>query len=379
MPAKREPVYHLSEGGERQSIKQCASYGPFQPQGAIDLSTIASTSVKATGSRWFKVLTGLLATLAIAVAVFFAGPRNAFGPDSPLPRAQAPQNVAELDTWISAQEAKVNGIKPGNAKGIVWAGEAGQRTPWSVVYIHGFSASRLETAPLTEQVAKALGANVFYTRLSGHGLPGAVMGQVSVQDWLADADEALRIGQQLGEKVLIISCSTGATLSTWLGTHDRNAQVAGHVFVSPNFGPKDTRADLINGPWGHQIAFGILGEQRNWTPASDAEANAWTSSYPTQALFPMMALVKGVREGALERFSTPVLVFYSAADETVEPEQTKAAIARFSSKTKQLVQVDYSESKGQHVLAGAIKAPKAVAPMAKTIIEWAQTLPAPAL
>jgi hypothetical protein len=72
-------------------------------------------------------------------------------------------------------------------------------------------------------------------------------------------------------------------------------------------------------------------------------------------------------------------VFYSAADETVEPEQTKAAIARFSSKTKQLVQVDYSESKGQHVLAGAIKAPKAVAPMAKTIIEWAQTLPAPAL
>jgi len=43
------------------------------------------------------------------------------------------------------------------------------------------------------------------------------------------------------------------------------------------------------------------------------------------------------------------------------------------------VQVDYSESKGQHVLAGAIKAPKAVAPMAKTIIEWAQTLPAPAL
>nr|WP_315465086.1 alpha/beta hydrolase [uncultured Rhodoferax sp.] len=343
------------------------------------MSSIASASIQTSRSRWFRIFTGLSAALAIAVAAFFAGPRNAFGPDSPVPRAQSPQNVAELDAWLNAQEAKIKDIKPGNAKGIVWAGEAGQRTPWSVVYIHGFSASRLETAPLTEQVAKALGANVFYTRLSGHGLPGAAMGDVSVQDWLADADEALRIGQQLGDKVLLISCSTGSTLATWLGTHDRNAQVAGHVFVSPNFGPKDSRADLINGPWGRQIAFGLLGEERSWVPTNEAEANAWSSRYPTRALFPMMALVKGVREGALERFNAPVLVFYSAADETVEPEQTKAAIARFSSKTKELVKVDYSESKGQHVLAGAIKAPNAVAPMAKTIIEWAHTLPPPAL
>jgi len=339
------------------------------------LTSIATSSIRASKSRWFKFFTGLLAALAIVVAAFFAGPRNEFGPDSPKPRAQAPANPTELDAWLTTQEAKFNEIKPGNAKGIVWAAQPGQRTPWSVVYIHGFSASRLETAPLAENVAKALGANVFYTRLSGHGLPGSAMGEVSVQDWLADAEEALKIGQVLGDKVLIISCSTGSTLATWLGVHDRNAQVAGHVFVSPNFGPKDPRADLLNGPWGHQIAYAILGEQRSWAPASDAEANAWTTQYPTKALFPMMALVKGVRESALERFRAPVLVFYSASDDTVEPEQTKAAIARFSSANKQLLKVDYSDSKGQHVLAGAIKAPKAVEPMAKTIIAWATALP----
>lgn len=375
MPADGEPVYHLIEGDRRQSFKQRTSYRPFQPQGVMGLSIIASTSVNAIGSRWFKVATRVLAAGAIAVAVFFVGPRNTLGPDSPRPRPHPPKKMADLDAWISAQESKVNDIKPGNAKGIVWAGNAAQRTPWAVVYIHGFSASRLETAPLTEQVAKALGANVFYTRLSGHGVPGAALGEVSAQDWLADAEEALRIGQQLGDKVLIISCSTGATLSTWLGMHERDAQVAGHVFISPNFAPKDTRAELINGPWGAQIAYGILGEERRGAPANDAEANAWTGNYPTKALFPLMALVKSVREGALERFRAPVLVFYSASDETVEPEQTKAAIARFSSTIRQLVQVDYSESTGQHVLAGAIKAPNAVAPMVKTIVEWAQALP----
>jgi hypothetical protein len=70
-------------------------------------------------------------------------------------------------------------------------------------------------------------------------------------------------------------------------------------------------------------------------------------------------------------------VLYSEKDQTVEPEQTKAAFARIGSATKQMQAVDYSESKGQHVLVGDIKAPKATTPMAETIIRWAQALPAP--
>jgi hypothetical protein len=37
--------------------------------------------------------------------------------------------------------------------------------------------------------------------------------------------------------------------------------------------------------------------------------------------------------------------------------------------------VGYSKSKGQHVLAGAIKDPEAVAPMAETIVQWLKSLP----
>ncbi len=340
-------------------------------------TTPTASSGRLLHKTWFRILAALAALVLVASVVFVAGPRNAFGPNIPTAREQPPQDIAQLEAWLRRSEAALPDIKPRNEKHIAWAGAVGQRTPWSVIYIHGFSASRLETAPLTDMVAKALGANTFYTRLTGHGRPGFAMGEATVQDWLADIQEALRIGQTLGDKVLVISCSNGATLATWLAVNGHNAQVAGHVFISPNFGPKDKRADIINGPWGQQIAFALQGENRGGPAKSAAEDGAWTSRYPTRALFPMMALVQEVRNSALETFRPPLLVLYSEKDQTVEPEQIKAAFARIGSPHKRLQAVDYSEATGQHVLAGDIRAPQATAPMAATILQWVQTLPAP--
>jgi hypothetical protein len=120
-----------------------------------------------------------LGVIVLAVAAFFAGPSNEFGSDTPTSRAAPPSSSTELDAWLAQSESQFTGIKPGTAKGIVWANDTHQKTPWAVVYLHGFSASRLETAPVADHVAKQLGANLFYTRLSGHGLPGKAMGQVT--------------------------------------------------------------------------------------------------------------------------------------------------------------------------------------------------------
>jgi alpha-beta hydrolase superfamily lysophospholipase len=294
----------------------------------------------------------------------------------PSPRPLPPTDIAQLADWIKSSEAAFSDIKPGNAKGIVWAGAPEQRTPWAVVYIHGFSASRMETAPLADTVARQLGANAFHTRLSGHGrADGNAMGEASVQDWMADTLEAVRIGQTLGERVLLISCSTGSTLATWLGTSGDAHRVAAEVFISPNFGPKDKRSEIVNAPWGRQIALWVEGPTRSWKPVSPQEAQAWTSSYPTRAIFPMMALVKSVRDSDLSLFQTPVLVLYSERDATVDPAETLAAFTRMGSARKSIEPVGYSKSVGQHVLAGAIKDPDAVAPMADSIVQWLKTLP----
>jgi esterase/lipase len=235
----------------------------------------------------------------------------------------------------------------------------------------------LETAPLADQVAKALGANLFYTRLSGHGLPGQAMGEASAQDWMADTLEAVRIGKTLGRKVLVISCSTGSTLSTWLGTTPQAADVSAFVFISPNFGLKNKMSELINGHWGQQIATAISGDTIRYEQTDPREVVAWTGSYPTKALFPMMALVKKVRDSDLSAFQKPVLVLYSAADQTVDPEEIKATFARLGSQQKSIDAVTYSQSKGQHVLAGDIRDPQSVAPMAESIVNWTNSLAIP--
>lgn len=329
----------------------------------------------ASTSPWLRRMVGVVVVAGLSTAAFLAGPRNEFGATMPTRRPRPPDKLPALDDWIKTSEAAYPDIKPGNAKGIVWNSSAQQRTPWAVVYIHGFSASRLETAPVTDRVAQELGANAFHTRLTGHGRPGAAMAEASAQDWMADAIEAVRIGRTLGERVLVISCSTGATLATWLATSQDNNTVAAHVFISPNFGPKDKRAEMVNGPWGRRIALALEGENRGWTPEDARETGAWTTRYPTRAVFPMMAMVKNVRDSDLSTFQTPVLVLYSEQDQTVDPVETRAAFTRIGAPLKAIEVVTYSTSKGQHVLAGTIKSPQAVAPMVQSIVRWVRSLP----
>lgn len=327
-------------------------------------------------SRLWRVLRPTALVLLVAAGIFAAGPRNGFGPDAPAERAAPPAAIEALDDWLAQREAAVPDLRPGLAKGVVWHAADKARTPWSVVYLHGFSASRLETAPLAEQVAQALGANLFHSRLTGHGRAAPeAMGEARVQDWLADTTEALRIGQLLGDKVLVIGVSTGATLATWLALRPEGRAVAAHVFISPNFGPRDKRSEIINGPWGRQIALALQGEMRGWTPADPREAHAWTTRYPTRALFPMMALVDQVRTSDMSAFRTPLLLLYSEQDKTVDPQLVREVFARMPAANKKAVAVDYSESAGQHVLAGDIRAPKATAPMADAIVQWVRGLP----
>lgn len=322
------------------------------------------------------VALGLLGLVLALGALYLAGPRNSFGPNTPTARDLPPVQASELDAWLRQQESVFSDIKPGNAKGITWARAPGQRTPWAVVYLHGYSASRLETAPLPDRLGQALGANVFHARLSGHGRSTiTAMGDASVQDWLADAHEALRIGQSLGDKVLVLGVSTGATLATWLALQPEGKAIAALAFISPNFGPKDAKADLVNGPWGKEIALALEGDTRGWVPKDEREHGAWSTRHATRALFPMMALVKHVRESPLENLQTPVMVLYSERDQTVSPEQTKTAFARMGSSAKTLQVVDYSSNAGQHVLAGEITAPEAVAPMVASIAQWVKSLP----
>ncbi|NDY74360.1 hypothetical protein DO021_13610 [Desulfobacter hydrogenophilus] len=77
------------------------------------------------------------------------------------------------------------------------AGKNHTQNTFSVIYIHGFPATRQETTPLSEMVAKQSRVNLFCTRFTAHGHTVNPMLVGSVNAWINDAMDALKIGQQI--------------------------------------------------------------------------------------------------------------------------------------------------------------------------------------
>jgi hypothetical protein len=78
----------------------------------------------------------------------------------------------------------------------------------AIVYVHGFSASKAEVRPLPDRVAAALHANLFFTRLTGHGQDGTAMAKGSINAWVNNHAEAIAIDRAIGERVVVIGTST---------------------------------------------------------------------------------------------------------------------------------------------------------------------------
>ncbi|HEX9783096.1 MAG TPA: alpha/beta fold hydrolase [Opitutaceae bacterium] len=299
------------------------------------------------------------------LAVVLVGPRVPF--DDTIRPAQLPDH---LDGYLAESEGRFSDLTPDTEKMILWANEAHEATALSIVYLHGFSAIRQETAPLCEHLARRIGASVFQTRLTGHGRPGTALGDATANDWLNDAHEAFEIGCRIGRKVILLGVSTGGTLAVWLDLQADRKRIEALVLVSPNFRLKDKRAEMVTGPWGgEQVALALAGPEVSWQLRNERHGRYWTSRYPTRALLPMIALIKHVRKSDLERIEVPLLVAYSTADGSVDPPETEHCFARFGSAKKRLVDLR-GVSADEHVLAGDILAPAGTPRIEELILEF---------
>ena len=315
-----------------------------------------------------------LVTAALLLIVVLAGPRTCVRePALAAIRAAVPQDLAALPAWLTQREERAGVFDTAVAKRVRFANPAAPaRTPWSVVYLHGFSATRQETAPVSELVAQALGANLFETRLTGHGLPGDSLGAVSAQDWLADAVEAMEVGRRLGDSVLVIGTSTGGTLGVWLATLPAEGRrgLAALALISPNFGPKDDKAALLTLPWANVILPRFI-PQREWTPRNDEQRRFWTVKYPSTALFPMQALVERTRSRSLQGYDVPTLVLYHEGDQVVDASRTQRwleTLATESLAPVEQVRIVPTDGEDGHVIAGRILAPRQTAPARDRIV-----------
>lgn len=282
-------------------------------------------------------------------------------------------DLEDLDSWLATREAAVGDIRAGCAKDVVWAGGP-MKTAICVLYIHGFSATGAEIRPLPDMVANALGANLYFARLTGHGQDGAAMGQARLADWDADVTEALEIAAALGDEVIIMGCSTGCTLAT--RALAAGAQAKGIVHVSPNYGLTDPFAQgLLQLPGVRSWGPYVVGKQRSYDAISEAHAAFWTLKYDTQAVFTMADAVRAALSGRIESIQTPAYFAFNEADKVVSPAKTRKVMARWAGPVvaDMLIQGPQDDKMG-HVMAGDVFSPRQTAPLADRIITWAKAL-----
>jgi hypothetical protein len=83
-----------------------------------------------------KIATCFMIAAIGFVMIFLAGPRTKI--DLQLKTISLPEDI---DRFLAQSEAKFHDIVPGAEKIVLWANATKTKTPLSIVYLHGFSAT----------------------------------------------------------------------------------------------------------------------------------------------------------------------------------------------------------------------------------------------
>lgn len=259
----------------------------------------------------------LLGVVLIALLIgFFLGPKPEFEEVDNLPSERIFQ-IDQLERSIEKEEAAVQYLKEDNAARIVWADSSQTKTAYSIVYLHGFSASQGEGYPIHVNISDSLNANLYLPRLPEHGIASKnAMKNLTPGDMINEAKEAIAIAKTIGEKVIVMGCSTGGTLALYLAAADK--ELAGLVLLSPNIEVAVPGVELLTGPWGKKLGLSLLGEHREVDSTINYEPY-WSKYYHLDGVIAMQGLLDMTMKPAIfEEISVPTYCGYFYKNDEVQ-------------------------------------------------------------
>lgn len=239
-------------------------------------------------------------------------------------RHQSPPipNVENFETFFKQrlESSQRLGARPGNEEKLL---RFAPRTAVSILYIHGFGASRAEGEHVVDRLARRLRLNTYYLRLPGHGTNPEDQASAGPDDYQQAAALALAATNRLGERTIIVATSMGALLAVDLAARYPD-RVAGLVLASPFFGYAGKDARLMDGlPFPVLAARLVFGEKRGGRvelspddPRKPSYRDFWYTEQYTRALEGPVGLRRRLAEpGLFRRVRAPVLLLYYYRDE----------------------------------------------------------------
>jgi esterase/lipase len=262
--------------------------------------------------------------ILLLVAIYF------LGPTPPRPKwdksaVNVPEEPTSLESYIAGKEGAHN-VKQENEARIIWADSTKSKTPFSVIYLHGFSASQEEGDPIHENFAKEFGCNLFLARLADHGVDTTEqLLYFSGDRWWQSSKEALAIGKASGEKVIIMSTSTGGTMALMLAAAYPD-DVYALINMSPNIAVNDPNAWMLNNPWGLQIARLVLGSNYKEIKYDSARQKHWNARYRIESLVQMEEMLEDkMNQSTFEKVKCPSLTLYYYKNEQEQDPTVKVS------------------------------------------------------
>jgi pimeloyl-ACP methyl ester carboxylesterase len=267
----------------------------------------------------------LLVILLVLVVAYFAGPapsKNAFRSELP----EVPQDPAALEQYVAANEAQ-HKIRPDNEARIVWYDSAKRKTPYSVVYLHGFSACQEEGDPVHINFARKFGCNLYLARLADHGIDTTEQLLYFTGDrFWESTKEALQIAKAIGDKVIVMSTSTGGTVALMLAARYPD-DVFAMINMSPNIRINDPAAFISNNHWGLSLTRMVLGGDYNVVQYDTAARyQYWNTPYRIESIPQLQELLEDqMKPETFEKVKCPTLTLYYYKNEQEQDPTVKVS------------------------------------------------------
>ena len=271
---------------------------------------------------------------ALLAGTLFFGPKAEFETvDGKIKPIAVP--LEQLDKYIQEKESKVVNLKPNNESRIIWA-DSIRKTEYAVVYLHGFSASIWEGDAIHTQFAERYGANLYLARQQDHGIDDRnTFQKLTPKNYVESAKEAIAIGQQLGEKVILMSCSTGGTHSLYLTAHNPE-MVHAQILYSPNIAIASPAAQLTTMPWGEYLTDAMVGDHvKSGAYGKPEMENFATIEYHSKGIIALEALLEQTMiPETFNKIKSPYFVGYFYKNEEVQdPVVSVAAMLEMDQQT----------------------------------------------
>lgn len=264
--------------------------------------------MKSKNKKRLLIFSGIIGVFVVA---YLLGPKLNF---EKVNGKLEPSKIAiqTLDNTLKKENDALDNLKEGCDKAIIWHNDSIHKTEYAVVFLHGFSACAFEGNPIVNDFAKAFGCNLYMHRFPQHGLnDDESFKTITPEIWMESAKEAINIGANIGKKLIVMSSSTGGTLSTFLDAENPGI-IAAQFLYSPNFAIANPVANLVNNPWGLSLLRQVEGgDYHHITDMSAESMPYWTTTYRIEGLVALQDMIEQTMTTAtFEKFKTPVFLGY---------------------------------------------------------------------